>query len=169
MKIRQFAMRALGAVAVVAAATTGAAGVASADTVPLQAVWIEGASDIVVGQNAWCNGIVDTGVEVDPARPGFATIVISSRGMHGIGPEWAQNPRCKATWTVLADNGLFTKTPAYAFPTEFGEQPETVRKEFWFDHGLTGFTLGLTFVDPATKQLVPQFGYPGNIAYAILP
>ncbi|MCX5042005.1 hypothetical protein OG921_02195 [Aldersonia sp. NBC_00410] len=169
MKVRQFAMRAVCAVAVAAAATMGAASAASAETVPLPTFWPYSPINLTLGQNAWCNGIVDSGIETDPAKPGFVTAVLSSRGMHGVGPEWAQNPHCKVTWVFRADNGLFSKTPPMAIRTEFGEQPESVRKEFWVGSGFTGFTIGATFLDPETQQLIPQVSYLGGFAFAIVP
>ena len=114
----------------------------------------------------------DAGMEIDPTKPGFVTVVLNSRGMIGNGPDWEQNPHCKLVFSFLANNGLWSKVPPNAaIRAEFGRQPETVRKEFWVDHGFTEFTIAVTFIDPETRQWVRQgmtFNSGGRV-YAIVP
>jgi hypothetical protein len=170
MSIRNFAVRAIGAGTVAAAAVVGLAGPASAAPAPAPILhtFFTGPLLPVLGQNAFCNGVIDTLVETDPTRPGLATVVLTSRGMHGVGPEWAANPVCRIKADIVWGLGVLAGH-AKTVELNFGERPgESVRTEINPGPGVTGLTIQATFINPYVNELRPQYSLPVG-AYAIIP
>lgn len=150
MKLRSFAVRAFGAAAIATATITGVATTASAAPAPAPLVHttINGPTLPVLGQNDFCNGLIDTVVETDPARPGVATIALTPRGMHGVGPGWAQNPTCRVTvniaWHLGGLAGQLVSVDLLA-----GEAPgATVRTDIIPGSGLASI---IVVASPSTK------------------
>ncbi|MGW6377547.1 hypothetical protein ACWFRB_15935 [Rhodococcus sp. NPDC055112] len=170
MSIRSFAVRAIGAGTVAAAAAVGLAGPASAAPAPAPILHMgpNGAALPVLGQNAFCNGVIDTLIETDPARPGLATVVLISRGMHGVGPEWAANPVCRIKADISWNLGPFANQ-VKTVDLNFGERPgESVRTEINPGPGVASLNIHATFVSPYYNELRPQLAM-GVSAYAIIP
>jgi hypothetical protein len=139
MKLRQFVVRAVSVGAVGAAAMTVAAGSGSAAPAPVQGWWSWGSAIPTVGENAFCNGIVDMGVETDPAAPGRATVILTSRGMRGIGDEWARNPVCPITFEITWLDGAAPFSQWKLVTLEAGEAPgASLRTDIEIGSGLVG-------------------------------
>ncbi|MFD4180761.1 hypothetical protein [Rhodococcus sp. NPDC058514] len=170
MSIRSFAVRTIGAGTVAAAALVGLAGPAAAAPAPAPILHLgfNGPAMPVLGQNAFCNGVIDTFVETDPARPGLATVVFTSRGMHGVGPEWAANPVCRIKADVVWGFGVLANQ-VKTVELNFGERPgESVRTEINPGPGVSGLTIQASYVNPYLNELRPQISMPIS-AYAIIP
>jgi hypothetical protein len=170
MHIRRFAVRAAGAVAASAALLTGdtaGAGAAPAPA-PILHTGYTGPLMPTVGKHAYCNGIIDTLVETDPARPGLATVVLTSRGMRGIGPEWATNPNCPVTVSVAWNGGaLFGQVKELEL--NLGEAPgETARIEINPGSGVAAASIVASYVSPSFNELRPQYSVPVS-AYFLVP
>ncbi|MFC7446396.1 hypothetical protein [Rhodococcus daqingensis] len=170
MSIRSFAVRAIGAGTVAAAALVGLAGPASAAPAPAPILHLgfNGPVMPVLGQNAFCNGVIDTFVETDPARPGLATVAFTSRGMHGVGPEWAANPVCRIKADIVWNLGVFANQ-VKTVELNFGERPgETVRTEINPGPGVAAISVQALYVNPYYNELRPQVSM-GVMGYAIIP
>ena len=170
MSIRSFAVRAVGAGTVAAAAVVGLAGPASAAPAPAPILhtFFTGPLLPVLGQNAFCNGVIDTLVETDPARPGLATVVFTSRGMHGVGPEWAANPVCHIKADIAWNFGVWGNQ-VKTVDRNFGERPgESVRTEINPGPGVAALSIQAAYVNPYFNELRPQWSVPVS-AYAIIP
>ncbi|MFG1783166.1 hypothetical protein ACGFIU_12050 [Rhodococcus oryzae] len=170
MSIRSFAVRAIGAGTVATAALVGLAGPASAAPAPAPILHLgpNGSVLPVLGQNAFCNGAIDTLVETDPARPGLATVVLTSRGMHGVGPEWAANPGCHFKADVMWNLGPFANQ-VKTIDVNFGERPgESVRTEINPGSGVASIAIHATFVNFSYNELRPQLALQVS-GYAIIP
>ncbi|QKT13153.1 hypothetical protein [Rhodococcus sp. W8901] len=169
MKLRSFAVRAFGAAAVAAAAITGVAGTASAAPAPAPLVHatFNGPTLPVLGQNDFCNGLIDTVVETDPARRGLATIAFTPRGMNGIGPGWAQNPVCKVKVSV---GWNFGRLAGQVKDVELlAVSGQTVRAEINPGSGVASLTMGVSPVSPWYNELRPQAGYGTVSAFFLVP
>ncbi|MCX5042195.1 hypothetical protein OG921_03185 [Aldersonia sp. NBC_00410] len=141
MKLRQFVVRALGVGAVGAAAMTVAAVPAAAAPAPVQGWWMYGSAIPAIGENAFCTGIVDLGVETDPAVPGHATVTFTSRGMRGAGEEWARNPSCPITFQVSSLSGTAPYSHTRFVKLVAGEAPGAlVREDIEVGSGLAGLS-----------------------------
>lgn len=173
MKLRSFAVRAFGAAAVATALVTGVAGTASAAPAPAPALFptINGPAMPTVGQNDFCSGIIDTAIESDPARPGLATIALTPRGMHGIGPGWAQNPVCKVKVTIKWNLDVYGFPAGQVREVELlaGEGPgQTVRTEINPGSGVAVMHVAATWLSPWYNEVRPQISYP-VIGYFLVP
>ncbi|WP_027502567.1 hypothetical protein [Rhodococcus sp. UNC363MFTsu5.1] len=170
MSIRRFAVRAIGAGTVAAAALIGLAGPAAAAPAPAPILHTFPTGPLlpVLGQNAFCNGVIDTLVETDPARPGLATVVLTSRGMHGVGPEWAANPVCRIKTDIAWGFGVWANQ-VKTIELNFGERAgESVRTEINPGPGVTGLSIQAAYVSPYLNELRPQWSLPIS-AYVIIP
>ena len=169
MKLRSFAVRAFGAAAIATATITGVATPASAAPAPAPLVHttFNGPTLPVVGQNDFCNGLIDTVVETDPARPGLATIAFTPRVLNGIGPGWAQNPVCRMKvtvgWNFGALTGQFKEIEILAVPGQ------TVRTEINPGSGLAAVVMQVTPIGPWFSELRPQAGYGRIEAFFLVP
>ncbi|MCA1004973.1 hypothetical protein LCL87_04540 [Rhodococcus hoagii] len=169
MKLRSFAVRAFGAAAIATATITGVAGTASAAPAPAPLVHtsINGPTLPVLGQNDFCNGLIDTVVETDPTRPGLATIAFTPRVLNGIGPGWAQNPVCRMkitvgwNWGVLA--GQVKEVELNAVPGQ------TVRTEINPGPGVAAVSMAASWVSPWYNELRPQASLGVVSAYFLVP
>jgi hypothetical protein len=168
MRIRQFAMRAVGVVAVAAAACLGTTATVTAAPAPAPALWTLGAQMLTLGQNAFCNGIIDFSVETDPAKPGRATTLIMSRGMHGLGPEWANNPTCPVEVDLIWIDGVFPFYHTISVPVQLGEKPQTERVDINPGSGLIILDASAGYVNPTYTKLRPQYSTAVG-AYVIIP
>lgn len=169
MKLRRFAVRAFGAAAVATAAITGVATTAGAAPAPapLLHTTFNGPTLPVLGQNDFCNGLLDTVVETDPDRPGLATIAFTPRGMNGIGPGWAQNPVCKLKISVGWNFGLLT---GQAKEIEIAAtEGRTVRTEINPGSGVAAVVMQVTPIGPWFSELRPQMGYGRVEAFFLVP
>ncbi|MCL2535222.1 MAG: hypothetical protein FWE39_13765 [Nocardiaceae bacterium] len=165
MKLRSFAVRAFAAAAVATAAVTGVAGTANAAPAPALALFpaINGPVMPTLGQNDFCTGIIDTAIETDPARPGLATIALTPRGMHGIGPGWAQNPTCKIKVTIRWNLDYYGIPAGQLKEVELlaGEGPgPTVRTEINPGTGIAAVSIGASWFSPWYNELRPQISLP---------
>jgi hypothetical protein len=170
MSIRSFAVGAIGAAAVTATAVVGLAGPASAAPAPAPVLhtFLTGPLLPVLGQNAFCNGVIDTLIETDPVRPGLATVVFTSRGMHGVGPEWAANPVCRIKADITWNLGQWANQ-VKTVELNFGERPgESVRAEINPGPGVASVTINASYVNAYFNELRPQYALPVT-AYAIIP
>lgn len=168
MSIRSFAVRAIGAGTVAAAALVGLAGPASAAPAPAPHLQLGmyGPFMLTVGDRAFCNGIVDTAIETDPTRPGNITVVLIPRGMHGIGPEWVANPVCKVIVTVQASVGYNVQKKEVEL--NIGELPGApVRTDLHIGSGIAQVVANASYLTPQF-QYRPQASYP-VMAVAIVP
>lgn len=86
------ALATAGIVTALAGATIAAAGTSAAE--PLPGLNIYPPDMPVVGQNAWCHGMIHVAYSYDQAKPGVTTATITSPGFIGNGPEWATDPVC---------------------------------------------------------------------------
>jgi len=171
MKLRSFAVRAFGAAAVATALATGVAGTASAAPAPAPILHTSFTGPVlaVVGQNDFCNGLIDSVVETDPARPGLATIALTSRGMHGIGPGWAQNPVCRVKVTIAWNLGVLAGQ-VKEVELLAGEGPgPTVRTEINPGSGIASLTLQVAPVSPWLNEVRPQSTFWPVGAYFLVP
>ncbi|TQF69284.1 hypothetical protein FK531_11130 [Rhodococcus spelaei] len=169
MNIRSFAVRAISAGAVTVAAFAGLTGTAAAAPAPapILHLTLNGPVMPTLGQNAFCNGLIDTAVETDPARPGLATVSLTSRGMHGVGPEWTVNPVCRVKVSISWGGGAFTGQ-LREFDLNLGEQPgQTVRTEINPGSGAPMIAIGASYVGPQ-GDFRPQYSYPVT-AVVIVP
>ncbi|GAB2637117.1 hypothetical protein ABI214_18095 [Prescottella soli] len=169
MKLRSFAVRAFGAAAVATALVTGVAGTVSAAPAPAPILHtsFNGPTLAVLGQNDFCNGLIDTVVETDPARPGLATIAFTPRGMNGVGPGWAQNPVCKVKVTVAWNLGIYTGQLKEI--DLFASQGQTVRTEINPGSGVARLEMSVLPVSPWFNELRPQTSYGAVAAFFIVP
>ncbi|WP_305092684.1 hypothetical protein [Prescottella sp. R16] len=168
MKLRSLAVRAIGAAAVTTAAVTGIAGTASAAPAPAPILYLSlnGPTMPTLGQNDFCTGIIDTAVETDPTRPGVATIALTPRGMHGVGPGWEQNRTCRVQVSIVSSQGLFGRE-AREVEILAGEQPgPTVRTEIYPGPGVQALTVAASWVNP-WFQLRPQMSVPSQGYYLV--
>ncbi len=110
MKLRSFAVRAFGAAAIATATITGVATTAGAAPAPAPLVHttINGPTLPVLGQNDFCNGLIDTVVETDPARPGLATIAFTPRCPERWSGRAGQTRSCRMKVAVGWNFGIFT-------------------------------------------------------------
>ncbi|ORL82641.1 hypothetical protein [Prescottella equi] len=169
MELRSFAVRAFGAAAIATATITGVATTASAAPAPAPLVHttINGPTLPVLGQNDYCNGLIDTVVETDPARPGLATIAFTPRVLNGVGPGWAQNPVCRLKVAVGWNFGIFT---GQLRDVELlARQGETVRTEINPGSGLARLTMQVSPIGPWYNELRPQAGYGVVSAFFLVP
>ncbi|MGW0042969.1 hypothetical protein [Rhodococcus sp. NPDC003348] len=160
MNIRRCAVRAFGATAIAATAFTGAGATATAAPTPAPVVYstLAGPTLAAIGQNSFCHGLIDTSIETDPARPGVATVVFTSRGMHGLTPDWAADPYCRLDAEIVYGTA-FGVAQVASVPLRFGERPgETVRSEVVPGSGLAVISVQATFTNASWTQLRPQFG-----------
>lgn len=170
MNIRRFAVRAFGATAAATAVVTGIGGAAAAAPAPAPVahLTLNGPVMPTLGQNAFCTGLVDTAIETDPARPGLATIALTSRGMRGVDPDWSRNPVCRVQVTIAWNLGVLAGQ-VKEVELLAGEQPgETIRTEINPGPGLAAITVSANYVSPWYNELRPQYGYPVS-AYALIP
>ncbi|QNG20117.1 hypothetical protein G4H71_13870 [Rhodococcus triatomae] len=170
MKLRKIAARAFGVVSIAVATIVGTSGIASAAPAPAAGLWgLNGGQIPVVGQHAWCNGVVDMYFDTDPTRPAHGTITLVSRGMNGADPDWSANPKCKVDFTIIWYDGVFPFHHTVKVPTEFGVEPgETVTTEINPGSGLIYLTAGATYIDTDTWGFVPQYSYPAS-GYFLIP
>ncbi|QCQ92500.1 hypothetical protein [Rhodococcus sp. SGAir0479] len=171
MKLRSFAVRAFGAAAVATAAVTGFATTASAAPAPGITTSPFGPIMPTLGQNDFCNGIIDTAVETDPARPGVATVALTPRGMHGIGPGWAANPTCRVKVTLRWNLDAFGLPTGQVKEIDLlaGEAPgQTVRTDIHTGSGPAAATIGATWFSPWFNELRPQISWPVQ-TYFLVP
>lgn len=171
MKLRSFAVRAFGAAAVATAAVTGVATTASAAPAPAPILHMSfnGPTLAVLGQNDFCNGLIDTVVETDPARPGLATIAFTPRGMNGIGPAWAQNPVCKVKVSIQWNLGVLAGQ-AKEVELLAGQGPgQTVRTEINPGPGVARVVMSVSPVSLWYNELRPQTSSGLVSAFFIVP
>ncbi|CAM2999738.1 Tat pathway signal sequence domain protein [Prescottella defluvii] len=169
MKLRSFAVRAFAAAAVATAAVTGVAGTASAAPAPAPLVHMtfNGPTLPVLGQNDFCNGLIDTAVETDPARRGLATIALTPRGMNGSGPGWAQNPVCKVKVVVAWNLGIYAgQIKEIELSAREGQ---TVRTEINPGSGLATVSMQVSAISPWLNELRPQAGLGRVQAFVLVP
>lgn len=169
MKLRSFAVRAFGAAAIATATIAGVATTASAAPAPAPLVHttINGPTLPVVGQNDFCNGLLDTVVETDPARPGLANIAFTPRVLNGIGPGWAQNPVCHMKVTVGWNFGILAGQVKEV--DLFARQGETVRTEINPGPGVAAVFMQVTPISAWYNEVRPQAGYGRVQALFLVP
>ncbi|RVW09971.1 hypothetical protein EGT67_06965 [Prescottella agglutinans] len=169
MKLRSFAVRAFGAAAVATALVTGVAGTASAAPAPAPILHtsFNGPTLAVLGQNDFCNGLIDTVVETDPARRGLATVAFTPRVLNGIGPGWAQNPACKVKVTVAWNLGIYTGQLKEV--ELLAVQGQTVRTEINPGSGVAALSMTVGPISPWYNEVRPQTSYGGVTGFFIVP
>ncbi|WP_430334102.1 hypothetical protein [Rhodococcus sp. ACT016] len=167
MKLRSFAVRAFAAAAAATAAVTGVATTASAAPAPILHTTLNGPTLAVLGQNDFCNGLIDTVVETDPTRPGLATIAFTPRGMNGIGPGWAQNPVCKAKVSIAWNLGIYTGQVKEV--ELLAVQGQTVRTEINPGSGVARISMLVGPVSPWYNEVRPQTSYGAVQAFFLVP
>lgn len=160
MKLRQFVVRALSVGAVGVAAVATAVGPASAVPAPAQGDWVFGASIPVVGSNAYCNGVVDAVVETDPAAPGRTTVTLVSRGMQGVGDEWARNPVCPNTFVIAWTKGALPFDRQEVRLAAGPAPGASVRTDINTGSGPVYFSIGTTTDTPAAYPVAGLFLVP---------
>ncbi|MDH6280577.1 hypothetical protein [Prescottella agglutinans] len=167
MKLRSFAVRAFAAAAVATAAVTGVTTTASAAPAPIMHVTLNGPTLAVLGQNDFCNGLIDTVVETDPARRGLATIAFTPRVLNGVGPGWAQNPVCKVkvsiTWNLGVLAGQAKEVELLAV------QGQTVRTEINPGSGVAMIGMMVGPISMWYNELRPQTSYGAVQAFFLVP
>ncbi|MDH6677401.1 hypothetical protein M2284_001599 [Rhodococcus sp. LBL1] len=169
MKLRSFAVRAFAAAAVATAAVTGVAGTASAAPAPAPILHtsLAGPTLPVLGQNDFCNGLIDTVVETDPARRGLATIAFTPRVLNGIGPGWAQNPVCRVKVTVAWNFGMYTGQLKEV--ELLAVQGQTVRTEINPGSGVALINMSVSPISPWLNEVRPQASYGAISAFFLVP
>ncbi|NLU83234.1 hypothetical protein [Rhodococcus sp. HNM0569] len=170
MNLRKSVLRVLGVAAIAVGTVLGTTTTASADPAPAAGWWPYGGTFGALGQNAWCNGLVDIHVETDPTKPAWAKVTAVSRGMNGNGPEWAANPKCKLNVTVAWSDAIAPFYHTTAMPAEFGPEPgASVSTEIHPSSGLAMIGASTSYADPTTFQFQPQISYGGGQGFFIIP
>ncbi|MFD4366001.1 hypothetical protein [Rhodococcus sp. NPDC058521] len=179
MNIRKLAVRAIGAAAI-ATATLGLAAPAIAAPAPapvapgpasvpapqLHLYW-NGPFSPTVGQNDFCNGIIDTHTKTDPTRPGVAYIGLSSQGMHGVGPGWGPDSKCKVNVSIGWGAGVFTNS-VREVELEFGPTPSEITwTEVPTGSGPQIFAIGASYADAHLTRFQPQFSLPVQVGILV--
>jgi hypothetical protein len=138
------AVKAAAAVALAAAALLASAGAASAEE-PTQFGFNmnKPKETAITGNDGACSGVVSIALDVDQAKPGWLSFILTPVSATGEGADWEANPVCRFA-TDIYSRGMFDLNIRNLATVEFAVPPagaDAIRTDVFFGSGMFDYAV----------------------------